>query len=249
MRCAEVLRAKTSTRAKTGRESAAPLREELRNPGSARMTTALPQTTSDPLQRRTDSSRLFALVLAAGSSSRFGSTKQLARYQGAPLVNRAIHLAESVCGSRSVLVAGHEWRSVVEACGAQRGFFVNNTRYASGMGSSIACGVRSVSGAADAVLLILADQPLVTRRHLEELRATWIASPDEIVASSFSETTLSEIIAPPVIFPRRYFSSLRGLEGDRGARDVLALASPVRTLRLEEASADVDRPEDIGLLP
>jgi molybdenum cofactor cytidylyltransferase len=209
------------------------------------MTTAkMPQPASDSLRRRADSNRLFAVVLAAGSSSRFGSTKQLAPYQGATLVSRAIRLAESVCGSRSVLVAGHEWRSVVEACGPQQGFFVNNTRYASGMGSSIACGVRSVSSAADAVMLILADQPLVTKRHLEELRAIWVRSPDEIVASSFSET-----VGPPVIFPRRYFSSLGELEGDRGARDVLVFANPVRTIKLDEASADVDRPEDIGRLP
>ena len=189
--------------------------------------------------------RLFAIVLAAGSSSRFGSSKQLVTYGGAPLVTRAVRLAESICGSRSVLVSGHQWRPVVEACRPLQGFFVNNTRHRTGMGSSIACGVRSVTGAADAVLLLLADQPLITASHLEQLVSTWTRSPDEITAASFAETA-----GPPVIFPRRYFTGLGKLQGDRGAREILTSAgSDLRTVKLEEAAADIDEPEDIDRLP
>ena len=55
---------------------------------------------------------LFAIVLAAGSSSRFGSCKQLAEYRGQPLVRYAVRAAESVCGSNTVLVAGDDWQAV-----------------------------------------------------------------------------------------------------------------------------------------
>ncbi|HEX7718436.1 MAG TPA: NTP transferase domain-containing protein, partial [Woeseiaceae bacterium] len=61
--------------------------------------------------------KLFAIVLAAGSSSRFGSTKQLQDYRGNPLARHTVCLAEAACGGRSILVLGHEWRDVLSACG------------------------------------------------------------------------------------------------------------------------------------
>lgn len=188
--------------------------------------------------------RLFALVLAAGSGSRFRSSKQLALYDGTALVTRAVRLAEAVCGPRTVLVAGHDWRRVVEACRPLRGFFVYNTQYGRGMSSSIACGVRSVTGAADALLLLLADQPLVTASHLEQLVATWAHAPDDVTATSFAETS-----GPPVIFPGRSFAELGQLRGDRGARELLTADHRVHTVRLEDAATDIDVPEDIDHLP
>jgi molybdenum cofactor cytidylyltransferase len=189
--------------------------------------------------------QLFAIVLAAGSSARFGSSKQLAMYDGIPLVTRAVRLAESICGPRSVLVAGSQWRPIVEVCRPLQGFFVNNIRYRSGMGSSIACGVKAVAGTADGVLLLLADQPLITTRHLNQLVMTWTRSPDEIIATSFAATA-----GPPVIFPRRYFTALSELQGDRGAREILISAgSHAHAVTLEEAAADIDVPEDIDRLP
>jgi CTP:molybdopterin cytidylyltransferase MocA len=187
---------------------------------------------------------LFALVLAAGSGRRFRSSKQLALYHGTALVTRAVRLAEAVCGPRTVLVAGHDWARVVEACRPLQGFFVNNTQHGRGMSSSIACGVGSVAGAADAVLLLLADQPLVTARHLEQLVATWSRARDDVAATSFAETT-----GPPVIFPGRSFAALGQLRGDRGARELLTADHRVHTVRLEDAAMDVDVPEDIDRLP
>jgi CTP:molybdopterin cytidylyltransferase MocA len=210
------------------------------------VTTATAKAASSPdAGRKAAERQLFAIVLAAGSSNRFGSAKQLATYGGIPLVTRAVRLAESICGARSVLVAGHQWRPVVEACRPLQGFFVNNTRHRSGMGGSIACGVRSVTGAAEAVLLLLADQPLITQGHLKQLVTNWARSPDEITATSFAET-----VGPPVIFPGRYFTKLSGLQGDRGAREILTSAgSRVHAVKLQEAAADIDVPEDIDRLP
>ena len=188
--------------------------------------------------------RIFTVVLAAGASSRFGLPKQLEKYDGTPLVTRAMQLAEEVCGSRTVLVAGHEWRAVVQACRPLRGYFANNVRYRSGMAASIACGVRCVTAAADAVLLLLADQPLVTRAHLDVLIAAFRDSRGNIVATGFARTA-----GPPVIFPRRYFAELCDLQGDAGARSILARAADrVRTVTFEDASVDIDRPGDLERL-
>lgn len=190
-------------------------------------------------------SRIFAVVLAAGESSRFGGSKQLQEYRNAPLVRRAMRLAEAASGEHSILVTGHDWRAVFDACKPLRGFLVHNSGYRSGMAGSIASGVRSVSRAADAILLLLADQPLITTQHLETLIGEWNGSAENIVATSFAGTT-----GPPILFPARYFGQLASLQGDRGARSILADAGErMREVAFEPAATDIDRPEDLDGLP
>ncbi len=187
---------------------------------------------------------IVAIVLAAGQSSRFGSTKQLADFEGKTLVRRALRLAEEICGDRTILVVGSDWKRVLAACGPQRGFFVRNDKYGSGMASSIDCGVRSVLHSADAVLLMMADQPLITAQHLNSLLSEWQKAPDDIIISKYSD-----IKGPPVVFPANCFDSLMQLEGDQGARSLLSdNRYSVKGLAFDAAAIDIDTPGDLAKL-
>lgn len=186
-------------------------------------------------------SSVFAIVLAAGQSSRFGKTKLLENYQGIPLVTRSVRLAEAVCGPHSVLVTGNDWQRVNQICAPLAGFFVVNPRFADGLASSIEYGIRSVAEVADAVLLLLADQPLIASAHLQSLLDTWQTSRELIVASAYSG-----IIGPPVIFPRRDFADLQRLSGDNGARKIIeANRERVKSIRFEPAALDIDQQSDL----
>ena len=187
--------------------------------------------------------RIFALVLAAGRGERFGATKQLVEIDGQTLVARAARLARRVCGDRSVLVAGHDWQAVVDAAGDACQFLVVNETHERGLGTSIAA-VSAVGHAADAILLLLADQPLVTGEHLEALCACWSGNPREIVASNYAGTR-----GPPVILPRDTFDDLVRLDGDRGANRLLEdRRFVVETVPFEPAAVDVDTPADLESL-
>ena len=188
-----------------------------------------------------DRKRLFAIVLAAGASRRFRATKQLADYCGEPLVGRAMRLAEAVCAERSVLVTGSDWRRVHDACAPLKGFFVRNEAFESGMGGSIACGIRAVAGSADAVLLLLADQPLITASYLRQMIVAWNGSDTRIVCSEFAG-----VVGPPVIFPAAYFDELVSLERDKGARVLLDTHhEQVIALSCEAAATDIDTRDDL----
>ena len=185
---------------------------------------------------------LFAVVLAGGSGSRFGSPKQLARIGERPMVAIAMSTAEAVCGPRSLLVAGSEWAAVVDAAHTREGFFVVNTHHSSGLSASIAAGVRSIRQQADAVMLLLADQPLVSPDYLRNLESTWRSAPDSIVASKYAGTS-----GPPVIFPARFFEELLALDGDKGAKAVIsAHQADVIEIGCENAAVDVDTPADLA---
>ena len=191
-----------------------------------------------------DSGDVFAIVLAAGSARRYGSTKQLATLRGQPLVARATRLAEGVCGNRVVLVTGSDSARVAAACAPLAGFITVNTEYDAGLSGSIRAGIEAVRPVAGGALLLLADQPLVSIDDLMTLLATWRRRPGAIVASSYAGTT-----GPPVIFPRKLFSELAALQGDRGARQLIdEHADLVERVACEAAAVDIDRPQDLEKL-
>jgi len=185
--------------------------------------------------------RCFAVVLAAGRSQRFGATKQLLEVDGVPMVCKAAALAHAVCGDYTLLVAGHEWGDVVAAAEGQCQFVAINEDYTDGIGASIACAARSLAQSANSLLIMLADQPLITAEHLNALLSAWSGDDDEIVATAFAGSR-----GPPVLMPRSTFSDLARLSGDSGARKLLD--SPdyrLTTVCFEPAAVDIDSPDDL----
>ena len=187
---------------------------------------------------------IFAIVLAAGSSRRFGSTKQLEPVGGQPLVRAAADLGFETCGHHTVLVVGHDWRAVAAAARGDSGYLVRNERHEDGLGTSISLAVRCVAHAASAILLLLADQPLITAQHLASLCGAWSGADDEIIATAFAGTK-----GPPVLFPRATFGDLARLEGDQGAQRLLSDDRyRIRTVIFEPAVTDIDTRDDLTRL-
>lgn len=187
---------------------------------------------------------IFAAVLAAGTASRFGSTKLAVALDGIALIQRAVNAASDVCGDRFVTVLGHEPTAVLKAMDSRSGFVVVNDDHAEGMGGSIAVAARAAEKSAAAMLLILADQPLVTSQHLNALIDEWSGADDEIVATAFAGTE-----GPPTLFPRGAFDALCRLGGDVGARALLRDGRfRVKTVRFEAAAVDIDTPADLDAL-
>lgn len=182
---------------------------------------------------------LYAAVMAAGTSSRFGEPKQLVDIGGESIVARACRVAREVCEDRTLLVAGHEWQAV-HAC-SNHPFFVINDRYETGLGSSIATAARALAHTAPALLVVLADQVAVTAEDIEGLVAAHAARPDNIAASRYADT-----LGPPIIFPADAFADLAELDGEQGAKRLLGSGRyNVTAVACANAALDIDRPTDL----
>ena len=187
--------------------------------------------------------RVGVIVLAAGESRRYGAPKLLAQIDGVALIRRAALAAQAVGAAVVVVLGAH--RDLLEPhiadLAVERAF---NPDWASGMGSSIACGVARMGATIEAALIMLADQPLIGARELLSLVGAHAAAPGCIVAAQFSG-----VLGPPCLFPRRYFAELAALRGEHGARGVLQRhAAQVEALPLSAAAADIDTPADYARL-
>lgn len=185
-----------------------------------------------------EADRIAAVLLAAGRSERFGSDKLLARVRDEPVAVMAAKTLVAVGPGRLIAVcrAGSEVAAILSDLGFE---IIVNAEPARGLSSSLALGIeRADLSGADAALVTLGDMPFVGPEHIKSLLAAFDPAKASIVASGRDGTAM-----PPALFARSHFGALRTIEGDRGARALLAGALLVAGDPLE--LADIDRPEDL----
>lgn len=200
--------------------------------------------------------RLAGIVLAAGRASRFGSDKRLARFnQEHTLLSRSIALVESYCAQVFVITRpGDEDTDLLGQFQADQHVEQHIVPEAlRGMGASLAGGIGRVltyeqkqSEGLDGVLVMLADMPYVQPRTIQRLIEGF--SPDKIIIPSYLEAHKEKKWGNPVLFSRKWFSALQGLNGDRGARSLIK-ANPCARVEVvvddDGILRDIDTPSDL----
>jgi molybdenum cofactor cytidylyltransferase len=177
--------------------------------------------------------RVAAIVLAAGASSRFGRPKQALVFRGETLVARTIRIA-SMAADDVILVTAPS--ITVPPNHVAR--IVMNTRAEEGISSSIRAGVASAPDDAR-LLLLLADQPLITPDHLRNL----IAQDAPVVATGYEG-----VAGAPAVFAPFLRGELLQLRGDRGARAVIERQRDAVIVPFEDAAVDIDDEDDFAAL-
>ena len=190
--------------------------------------------------------KVGGLLLAAGGSTRFGSPKQLAEFEGKTLIRRAAEAVSRSGCSIVVVVLG------AAADGLRRELSnidldtVENKDWQSGMSSSIKLGLSKLielEPQLDAVLITLMDQPKVTASHLAAFVSTFAELRPPLIAAEYSGTT-----GVPALFSRVLFDELLQLKGDQGARSIIRKRSDAQTISLAEAAIDIDSLADLESL-
>jgi molybdenum cofactor cytidylyltransferase len=183
---------------------------------------------------------IYAVILAAGYSSRFRGNKLLSIVAGKPVLS---HVIESVMASAvqaaAIVVPDDETFKHLIPAGIQA---IKNELRSGGMSTSIRTGVNFFKNAAQAVMLIAADQPLVGSDIIDGLIAKYQIHPNSIVCCSVEGTPRN-----PMIFPEEFFGDLLNLEGDAGGK-IVAISNMERVVGVEiphERLADIDSTDDL----
>ncbi len=184
------------------------------------------------------------ILLAAGSSSRLGRSKQLIEYQGKTLIQKAIDEANKSRADCLVVVLGANADRIQTGFEPSSALFIVNPHWEQGMSSSMQAGLRFLMAkeAIDQVLLMLCDQPFVDASLLDQLITSKETSGKGIVAAAYSNT-----LGVPALFDTRYFEELSQLTGSEGAKKVIFNhQAEVHALDFPLGAVDLDTEEDVN---
>jgi molybdenum cofactor cytidylyltransferase len=183
------------------------------------------------------------VILAAGSSSRFGSAKQLLHFNNKTLLQHVIDEAIDSGAEPVIVVTGANADEVEKEIKNKKVEFVFNKSWKEGMASSIVAGVKkaiTLINDIEKIIITVSDQPFVSSTLFKQLYQTQEKNVQQIVACSYADT-----IGTPVLFTQNYFDALMSLEGEEGAKKILnANNSDVATIDFPQGAIDIDTQKD-----
>jgi CTP:molybdopterin cytidylyltransferase MocA len=162
---------------------------------------------------------ISGVVLAAGTSSRFGRPKQLLDLGGMPVLRHVLDAAVAGGLDEVVVVLGHVAREIVDAVPPTgRVRIASNPRYAEGQSTSLRTGLQAVDAESEAAVILLGDQPWVRPDAIAAVVRAFREGAGPVVQASYGgrpghPTLLGRGVWEPVVAEA---------EGDEGARAILA---------------------------
>jgi molybdenum cofactor cytidylyltransferase len=182
------------------------------------------------------------IILAAGASTRYGSIKQLLPYKGSTLVQHSIHEALATEPVVVIVVLGAHAEVIAERIKDEPVQIAYNPDWVQGMGTSIGAGIaalkRTMATAAE-VLIMVCDQPYVSRGLLGAIIARRKTSGKGIVACSYNS-----VAGVPVLFSQQYFDELSALSANGAKGLLLKHGHDLAEIDFPLGSSDIDTVQD-----
>jgi molybdenum cofactor cytidylyltransferase len=186
---------------------------------------------------------IACLILAAGSSSRLGRPKQLLKYKQKTLIEHTISTVLAAGISQVYVVLGSDFETIRDTISHLPVHMIHHQAWQEGIGSSIRAGISFIENEnhADAILIMLCDQPHISGDHLNALIECYSKQNKSIIATGYEQHA-----GVPALFDQKIFPSLKELKGDSGAKSIISKNSDdVILINFEQAGIDIDTPEDL----
>jgi molybdenum cofactor cytidylyltransferase len=185
--------------------------------------------------------QLVGILLAAGSSRRFGADKRLQPLaDGTPMIVASARQLAAAC-SRSMVVIRPEDTALAKLLAGEGLATVLCHEAEQGMGHSLSCGI-AASAAADGWLVALADMPYI---ELASYHAVLGALQD---GANLARPAYRGKVGHPVGFAAKYLPELLALTGDQGGKAILeAHRDDLHRCPVEDAGIlkDIDQPAQV----
>ena len=185
---------------------------------------------------------IAAIILAAGESSRLGFAKQTLLYKGKTLLELAMEAALKSKCSPVVVVLGANADKIAPGINDTSITILQNSDWQEGMASSIRMAMIHIQNnvAIDSAVVMLCDQPFVNRALIDSLIYQQQKTGSAIVACAYKDT-----VGVPVLFKRSLFSELLTLQGQEGAKKIIAkYRNILATIPFEKGGIDIDTLSD-----
>ncbi len=186
--------------------------------------------------------RVAAIVLAAGLSSRMGTNKLLVRIDGKPLLRRVAEAALRSSADPVIVVTGNEAETVEATLSGLAVSIVRNPDFRKGLSTSLIRGIDAVPEKCDGAVIMLGDMPGVSPELIDRLIAAF--NPEggwEICVAIYNNKR-----GNPVLWSKRFFVEIRKLKGDVGAKSLIA-ENPKLVCEIDASEdglpIDIDTPE------
>jgi molybdenum cofactor cytidylyltransferase len=183
------------------------------------------------------------ILLAAGSSSRMGQSKQLLKVNETSLIVHAASQAIETGMTPIVVVLGANEHAHRQALANLKLDIVFHPGWEKGMGGSLKSGLNQllkIAPETEAVIVMVCDQPLLKAGHLQKLMANYSAARCHVVASGYSGTA-----GVPALFDKVLFPEIQGMPDEEGAKKIILRHSKKGiVVDFPEGSVDMDTPED-----
>jgi molybdenum cofactor cytidylyltransferase len=163
-------------------------------------------------------SRVCAIILAAGRSTRMGEPKQLLPLGHSTVLGQTIENVRDAEIDEIILVLGSSAETIRQqlSISAIKGLkIVINQNYSEGMASSLREGLAAVSPYIDAALVVLADQPFIRPETFARIVDQHHKSEAQIVIPTYKGCR-----GNPVLLERSVFLEILALNGDIGYRAI-----------------------------
>ncbi|TJZ51474.1 hypothetical protein FAZ15_20370 [Sphingobacterium olei] len=187
------------------------------------------------------------IILAAGSSSRLGTAKQLLEYQGKTLLMHVVEQALASQPARVVVVVGAHAEEITATLAGKDVAVCYNTDWSTGMASSINRGITQLlieNPGVKSCIFSVCDQPYISEENFTQLFVRQSEIGKGIVASTYADT-----VGVPVLFSKSYFEMLLTLHGDQGAKKIVEQHNDdLATIPFDLGGVDIDRPKDLNHL-
>lgn len=161
-------------------------------------------------------SRVTAVVLAAGESKRMGQTKQLMPWGETTILGQTLATLSASLVHDVLVVTGYQGQAVAQVAAEAGLKTVHNPGYAAGMLSSLQVAVGALPEDRAAILVVLADQPMLAPATVDAILAAYWRGEGSLVAPQYKGRR-----GNPVLIDRRHFEALLALPTGAAPRDLL----------------------------